>query len=76
MAPFQVGDYITYAGVLTNTDNLISVYEIINNVAIYTLPGVDPAYSVFEVAIIGTGGFNVLGAGAFTHAYTVYGCFQ
>jgi hypothetical protein len=70
MAPFQVGDFITYAGVLTNTDNLISVYEIINNVAIYTLPGVDPAYSVFEVAIIGTGGLNVLGAGAYTHAFT------
>eukprot|EP00953_Heterococcus_sp_UTEX-ZZ885_P036867 18976-Heterococcus_DN1.PRE.1 len=62
MAPFQVGDYITYAGVLTTTDNLISVYEIINNIAIYTAPGIDPAYSVFEVAIIGTGGLNVLGA--------------
>ena len=26
-------------------------------------PQVDPAYSVFEVAIIGTGGLNALGAG-------------
>eukprot|EP00953_Heterococcus_sp_UTEX-ZZ885_P023011 12678-Heterococcus_DN1.PRE.1 len=38
--------------------SFIAAYEIINNIAIYTAPGVDPAYTVFEVAIIGTGGLN------------------
>jgi hypothetical protein len=62
-APFQVGDYVTYAGTISADQSFIAVYEIINNIAIYTAPGVDPAYTVFEVAIIGTGGLNVLGAG-------------
>jgi hypothetical protein len=33
----------------------IAAYELVNNVAIYTKPGVDPAYSVIEGARIGTG---------------------
>eukprot|EP00953_Heterococcus_sp_UTEX-ZZ885_P039261 20125-Heterococcus_DN1.PRE.1 len=46
--------------------SFIAAYEIINNIAIYTAPGVDSAYTVFEVAIIGTGGLNVLGAACTT----------
>eukprot|EP00953_Heterococcus_sp_UTEX-ZZ885_P034607 17903-Heterococcus_DN1.PRE.1 len=49
-------------GTISLDGSFIAAYEIINNVAVYTAPGVDPAYTVFEVAIIGTGGLNVLGA--------------
>lgn len=75
-APFEVGDWITFAGTLV-TDNLtpttgpwpgtattyISAHTIVNNVAIYTFPGSNPAYVMTEVTIIGTGGLTVLGAG-------------
>lgn len=54
MAPFEVGDYINYAGVL-QADGSISAYQIIANVGIYTLPGVDPAYVALDVLEQGTG---------------------
>jgi hypothetical protein len=114
-APLMVGDYVTYAGVLTGS-GFFSAYEVVSNVAIYTKvrrhaphpvasfwappafhhhrscwpaaaaaapaafcateaqpqacpagalqlqAGVDPAYTVFEVAITPTGGLNVAGA--------------
>jgi hypothetical protein len=65
MAPFAVGDYVTFAGTYATdgTTSFVAAYEIINNIAIYTAAGVDPAYTVFETAIIGTGGLNVIGAG-------------
>jgi hypothetical protein len=62
MAPFMVGDYVEFAGILS-PDGFIAAYGLSNNVAIYTLPGRDPAYTNFEAAIIATGGANVLGAG-------------
>jgi hypothetical protein len=75
-APFEVGDWITFAGTLV-TDNAtpttgpwpgtantyISAHTIVNNTAIYTFHGSDPAYIMTEVTIIGTGGLTVLGAG-------------
>lgn len=75
-APFEVGDWITFAGTLV-TDNAtattgpwpgtastyISAHTIVNNVAIYTFQGSNPAYVMTEVTIIGTGGLTVLGAG-------------
>jgi hypothetical protein len=77
--PFEVGDYITFAGTLV-TDNAaqptagpwptngtagtyISAHTIVNNVAVYTYPGTNPAYIMTEVTLIGTGGLTVLGAG-------------
>jgi hypothetical protein len=75
-APFEVGDWITFAGTLV-TDNAtpttgpwpgtastyISAHTIVNNVAIYTFQGSNPAYVMTEVTIIGTGGLTVVGAG-------------
>jgi hypothetical protein len=75
-APFEIGDYITYAGTLV-TDNAnptqgpwpgiantyISAHTIVNNTAIYTSPGTNPAYVMTEVTIIGTGGLTVIGLG-------------
>ncbi len=77
--PFEVGDYITFAGTLV-TDNAAqptagpwpsngtagtytSAHTIVNNIAVFTFPGTDPAYIMTEVMLIGTGGLTVLGAG-------------
>jgi hypothetical protein len=73
-APFEVGDYVTFAGTLVNdsatptvavqgSPTYISAHTITNNVAIYTWPGTNPAYVTIEVGLIGTGGLTVIGAG-------------
>src|SRR4051812_32076328 len=78
-APFEVGDYVIFAGILA-TDNAaaptagpfpangsagiyISAWSITNNIGIWTAPGADPAYVMVEVSLLGTGGLTVLGAG-------------
>jgi len=78
-APFEVGDYVIFAGILV-TDNAaaptagpfpangsagiyISAWSITNNVAAYTAPGADPAYVMVDTTLLGTGGLTVLGAG-------------
>jgi len=80
-APFEVGDYITYAGTLVTdsvtptigpypgigaTNTYIAAHTIVNNTAIYTAAGKDPAYVRTDVALIGTGGLTVVGAGEAT----------
>lgn len=75
-APFEVGDYITFAGTLVadgpqptvgpfpgSAATYISAHTISDNTAIYTWPGTSPAYVSTEVALIGTGGLTVIGAG-------------
>jgi hypothetical protein len=74
--PMQVGDYITFSGTLvtdaptptTGPDpgtagTYIAAHTIVSNVAVFTAPGIDPAYVMTEVSLIGTGGLTVLGAG-------------
>jgi hypothetical protein len=75
MAPFEVGDYVTYAGTLVrdsgtsgpypsgSSGTFVSAHTIEDNVAIFTSPGTDPAYVAVDVTILGTGGLTVLGAG-------------
>lgn len=78
-APFQVGDWVTFAGTLVadpgvtagptagpwpgTANTYISAHTISNNVAVYTWPNTDPAYIATEVTIIGTGGLTVVGTG-------------
>jgi hypothetical protein len=67
-APFEVGDYVTFAGTLiqdggANGGYYISAHTITASLGIYTQPGIDPAYVSIEVALIGTGGLTVFGAG-------------
>ncbi|MBZ5522802.1 MAG: hypothetical protein LAP21_11240 [Acidobacteriia bacterium] len=76
-APFEVGDWVTFAGTLVQDLNpltptagpwpgaantYISAHTITNNVAIYTAGGTNPAYVTIEVSLIGTGGLTVIGA--------------
>jgi len=76
-APFEVGDWVTYAGTLVtdaatpttgpfpatgSAGTYVSAHTIGNNVAIYTAPGTNPAYIRIDVSLIGTGGLIVAGA--------------
>lgn len=78
-APFEVGDFVTFAGTLVAdsgftagptagpwpgiANTYISAHTISNNIAIYTWPNTNPAYVSTEVTIVGTGGLTVIGAG-------------
>jgi hypothetical protein len=59
-APFEVGDYLTYAGTLTadpiNGGQYISAHTVAADVGIYTAPGVWPVYTTIEDMRIFTGG--------------------
>jgi hypothetical protein len=62
MAPFEVGDYVTYSGLLA-TDargGYVSADTIIADLGIYTSPGVVPAYVAIDVAIIGVNTNGIL----------------
>ena len=63
-APFEVGDYVTYAGTMINdaAGSYVSAHTVTNNTAIYTWPGTNPAYVSTDVTLIGTGGLTILGA--------------
>ena len=57
-APFEVGDYVTYAGTLLDGSNgkFISAHTAIANVGIYTTPGDVPAYVAIDVVLQGAPG--------------------
>lgn len=66
MAPFEVGDFVTYSGVLENDPgppafSYIAAYQVIGNVGIFTAPGTDPAYVAVDVMLLGVGGQTVAG---------------
>ena len=66
-APFEIGDYVTFAGTLVqdggaNGGQYVAADTLTANLGIYTQPGIDPAYVSIDVSIIGTGGLNVFGA--------------
>ena len=64
-APMEVGDFVNTSGTLTQGVNgdYIAAHTVVNDTAIFTQPGIDPAYVSIEVALIGTGGLTVFGAG-------------
>ena len=57
-APFEVGDYVTYAGTLMdgNGGRYISAHTVIANVGIFTTPGDVPAYVAIDVVLQGAPG--------------------
>ena len=64
-APFEIGDYVTFAGNLTSDSNgqYILAHSVTASLGIYTQPGINPAYVSVDVSLIGTGGLTVFGAG-------------
>ncbi|HEX6828688.1 MAG TPA: hypothetical protein VF104_06885, partial [Burkholderiales bacterium] len=75
-APFEIGDFVTFAGTLVSDNaaaptagpypgtasTYISAHTITNNIAIYTWPNTNPAYVAIDVTLLGTGGTTVIGA--------------
>lgn len=56
-APFEIGDYVNFAGNLiqdggANGGQYISAHTIVASLGIYTQPGVDPAYVSVDVSLI------------------------
>lgn len=58
MVPLQIGDYVTYSGILAmdGTQSYISAYMLEVDLGLFTSPGANPAYLTQEVTLIGTGG--------------------
>jgi hypothetical protein len=63
MAPFEVGDFVTYAGTLfkDGQGTYVSAHTVIANVGIHTAPGTDPTFVAVDVTLLGTGGVSALG---------------
>jgi hypothetical protein len=75
-APFEVGDYINYAGTLVKdgpnptagpwpaanllATTYIAAHTIIDNVAIYTMPGSIPSYCSVDTSVLGVGGVQLV----------------
>jgi hypothetical protein len=58
-APFEVGDYITYAGTVMPGDSVIYAHTIEAQVAIYTQPGTKPSYLAIGQFGVGTADPNI-----------------
>jgi len=56
MAPFEVGDYVTYNGVLADdaAGTYVLAHTIIAEATILTAPGTVPAYTAIDVLLMGT----------------------
>jgi K319L-like, PKD domain len=55
-APFEVGDWVDVIATqeVDATGPYMTATEVVGNVSIFTAPGIDPAYVVVEVTIMGT----------------------
>jgi hypothetical protein len=75
-APLEVGDFVDFAGILVadrsdptsgpwpgTANTYIAAYSIVDNTAIFTAAGTDPAYVEIEVTLMGTGGLTAAGVG-------------
>src|SRR3954447_10359669 len=57
MAPFEVGDYVTYNGNLSNDgSDFVLAHTMIANLGIFTQPGTQPTYVAIDVALPGAAG--------------------
>src|SRR3954468_5168012 len=61
MAPFEVGDYVTYNGHLSNDANgdFMLAHGVIANVGIFTQAGTQPTYVAIDVMLLGVAGAPV-----------------
>jgi hypothetical protein len=75
-APFEIGDWVTYAGTLMKdgpqatagplpangtAGTFIAAHTIIANIGIFTTPGTNPAYVATDVMLLGVGGTPIAG---------------
>src|SRR4051812_23003243 len=61
MAPFEVGDYVTYSGNLASDGDgrdgqFVLAHTVIANVGIFTQAGTQPTYVAIDVMLLGVGG--------------------
>ena len=58
MAPFEVGDYVTYNGHLSTDANgsFVLAHGVSANVGIFTQPGTQPTYVAIDVMLLGVAG--------------------
>ena len=58
MAPFEIGDHITYSGRLSQDDagDFILAHAVTANIGIFTQPGTQPTYVAIDVTLLGVGG--------------------
>lgn len=59
MAPFEVGDHVTYSGHLSRDANggeFILAHAVTANVGIFTQPGTQPTYVAIDATLLGVGG--------------------
>jgi hypothetical protein len=58
MAPFEVGDYVTYNGNLSHDakGDFILAHTVTANVGIFTQPGTQPTYVAIDTMLLGVGG--------------------
>ena len=54
--PFEVGDWVDVIGTQERDDQgpFMTATEVVGNIGLFTAPGVDPAYIVVEVTLMGT----------------------
>ncbi len=89
-APFEVGDYVDYAGTLMKDGpqpsasplpangidgTYIAAHTIVANVGIFTAPGTNPAYVGVEFALLGVGGLPINGLPSEATTRTGFGGF-
>jgi hypothetical protein len=61
MAPMEVGDYVSYSGILCDDaqGSFIAAFAVTVNVGIFTAPGTNPAYMATDVLLLGVGGVKM-----------------
>ena len=73
-APIEVGDFVTYSGILVRdgasptagpfagpASSYVSASSLVANLGFFTAPGTDPAYVAIDVTILGVGGVPIDG---------------
>jgi hypothetical protein len=84
-APLQVGDFVTYSGVLVKDGgaptagpfpgvaaSYVSAYSVVANLGIFTAYGADPVYVAIDVTVLGVGGTPIAGIPQEATARTVF----
>jgi len=62
MAPFEVGDLVTYSGILCDDGApYIAAFAVSANLGIFTSPGSNPVYVKVDASLLGVGGVTTAG---------------